>query len=128
MKLLLDTHVFVWLADGNRKIGSHVMRRLEDPRNERFLSHTSVWELAIKIGLGQQRIGIPLDDYLRRGLEAGIISLLPISYEHVLAVANLAQFHRDPFDRMLIAQAMHEGMTIVTADDAFDDYPVKRLW
>ena len=128
MKLLLDTHVYLWLTSGTGRISAKTTRRLADPRNERFLSIASVWELAIKLALGKLELPMPLADHLARGLDDGQIALLPIAYEPAIAVTTLPHHHGDPFDRMLVAQAIHEGMAIVAADALFDRYGLRRIW
>ncbi len=128
MKLLLDTHVYLWLSSGTGKIPAKTLRRVADARNERYLSIASVWELAIKISLGKLQLPMPLGEHLARGLDDGQIGLLPIAYQHVLSVATLPRHHGDPFDRLLVAQAEREGMSLVSADAAFDTYALRRLW
>ncbi len=128
MKLLIDTHTYVWLSENPKRIGRQAERRLEDGRNEVYLSIVSVWETAIKIGLGKLTLDGPLAKHIERGLERLKLTLLPLTREHAFAIAQLPHHHRDPFDRMLIAQAIHEDMAIVTADVAFDAYSVRRIW
>ncbi len=128
MKLLLDTHAFLWFLAGDKQLSSKARRRLEDPRNESFLSIASVWEMAIKVGIGKLRLGDELDVLVDRGARDNRIALLPIARRHAIAVASLPAHHGDPFDRMLVAQASAEDMTLIARDAAFDDYAVRRIW
>jgi PIN domain nuclease of toxin-antitoxin system len=129
VKLLLDTHAFLWLLAGDRRFGAKARRRIEDSRNDKHLSIASIWEMAIKIGLGKLRFGDPLSDLIDRGAKQNAIALIAIEKEHVLDVSALPTTqHGDPFDRLLVAQAMREGMTLVSRDPVFDAYPVRRVW
>lgn len=128
MKLLLDTHAFLWLLSGDRRFGKKARRRVEDPRNEKCLSIASVWELAIKVGLGKLRLADPLGEVVDLGARSNGIALLSIAKEHVLDVSALPAHHADPFDRLLVAQALREEMTLVSRDEVFDAYAVKRVW
>jgi PIN domain nuclease of toxin-antitoxin system len=101
---------------------------LADPTNELFLSVASVWELAIKTGNGKLTLSDPLDAFLAKWVPTYQLTLLPIQAPHALAVAGLPDHHRDPFDRMLIGQALAEGMTLVSADSKFAPYSVPVLW
>jgi PIN domain nuclease of toxin-antitoxin system len=128
VKLLFDTHAYLWFAAGDRRLSVRARRRIEDPKNERCLSIASVWELAIKISLGKLRLTVPLGEHLERGLRDAAAVLLPIAREHAVAVATLPPHHADPFDRLLIAQALAEDMVVVGADETFDAYGVRRAW
>jgi PIN domain nuclease of toxin-antitoxin system len=128
VRLLLDTHAFLWLQTGDARFSRKARRRVEDRRNDRYLSIASVWEMAIKIGLGKLRLGSSLEDLVERGALENGIALLPIAREHALGVTHLPRHHGDPFDRLLVAQAVREEMAIVAADPAFDAYPVRRVW
>ena len=128
-RLLIDSHIFIWLVDGDRRLGQQIKASLADPLNEPWLSIASLWELAIKVSIGK------LDPtYLGNGnpmphLERAGISLLELHLPHVNAAARLLPHHRDPFDRMLIAQAIVEDMTLVTRDRVFEAYDGLRiLW
>ena len=130
MKLLLDTHVFLWLVDGNPNLTKVAEVALADPSNELFLSVASVWELAIKTANPKQQLILadPLDEYVTRWTQVYELNELPIRTPHALRLAGLPDHHRDPFDRILIAQASVEGMTLVSADGKFAPYPVPLLW
>lgn len=127
MKLLLDTHAFLWFIDDSDELSSRGKSLLE-AENELFLSVASLWEIAIKLRLGKLSVSMPTEALMTEQLSANDIALLPIAVPHLLQVATLDLHHRDPFDRLIIAQAMAERMPIVSADPAFDSYPIERLW
>jgi PIN domain nuclease of toxin-antitoxin system len=130
MKLLLDTHTFLWLVVGSPHLSAAAQVALADPANELFLSVASVWELAIKTSRPKQQLKLtdPLDVYLAKWTAIYQLNLLPIQSPHALHVVRLQDHHRDPFDRILIAQAVVEGMTLVSGDGRFASYPVTILW
>ena len=128
MKLLLDTHLLLWAAGEPDRLSADARALISDAENELFFSAASVWEIAIKSGLGR-------DDFqadarlLRRGLLDNSYNELPIGSEHAVAIDSLPPIHKDPFDRILIAQAMVEGITLLTSDSLVAQYPgpVKRV-
>jgi PIN domain nuclease of toxin-antitoxin system len=121
MRCLLDTHVLLWWIDDDPKLGQAPRAIITDPGNEITVSAATLWEAAIKRALGKLRFETPvLLDTLRRGG----MRVVPIGAEHALAAGDLPRHHDDPFDRMLIAQAMAEGLTIVTHDASLRAYPV----
>jgi PIN domain nuclease of toxin-antitoxin system len=128
VKLLLDTHAFLWLVEGNPKLGTSARAALADTNNELFLSVASVWELAIKIGSKKLALNDPLNVFVTKWIETYQLELLTIQAPHALAVETLPDHHRDPFDRILIAQAQIEGMSMVTVDAQFAAYRVPILW
>jgi PIN domain nuclease of toxin-antitoxin system len=128
MRLLIDTHAFLWFLAGDSKLRVPARRRIEDSRNERFLSIASVWEMAIKLSLGKLRLEDPLEDVVTRGTVETGIALLAISKDHAIRVATLPWYHHDPFDRLLIAQALEEDLAVLTRDDAFESYSVRRVF
>ena len=130
MKLLLDTHAFLWLVDGNPHLSATAQTALGDPANALFLSVASVWELSIKTSRThpQLRLNDPLDQYIAKWTAAYQVQVLPIDLPHALHVAGLPHHHTDPFDRLLIAQAEVEAMTLVSADRKFASYPISLLW
>jgi PIN domain nuclease of toxin-antitoxin system len=128
VKVLLDTHAFLWFITGDRRISSRSRSLIEDSGNELLLSVASVWEMAIKASLGKLQFTQPLDKVIPEHLSANLIDLFPVTLSHALRVAGLPFHHRDPFDRMLIAQGLHEGISILSSDEAFDLYGVSRLW
>jgi len=128
MKLLLDTHAFLWFIMGSPNLIASARALIEDVASERFLSAASIWEMAIKLSTGKLTMSAPFDDLIPRQLDVNSIKLLGIEVGHAAVVSTLPFHHRDPFDRLLVAQAIVEGMPIVSVDTAFDVYGVKRLW
>jgi PIN domain nuclease of toxin-antitoxin system len=128
MRLLLDTHAFLWFFIGTPSLSAKARASIEDESNEKFFSIASLWEIAIKASIGKLTLSKPFDDIFPDQLAHNGIDLLSITTAHVSAITNMPFHHRDPFDRLLIAQAMTEQMQIVSADAAFDNYAVTRLW
>lgn len=128
MKLLLDTNVFIWLNDAPHRIKEQVMTVLANPDNDLFLSLTSIWEMQIKIQLGKLELSDSLPDILKTQQVENNLQVLTIDLNHIWSLENLPNHHRDPFDRLLIAQAQTEGMTLVSADGIFEMYDVDLLW
>lgn len=124
MKLLLDTHALIWMAADADRLSARAAEALADPANDVYLSAASGWEVAIKRSRG--RLQFP--DIDRQMADALRVTELPISLRHAAQVGALPDHHRDPFDRMLIAQAMADGLTVVTRDKAFDAYEVATYW
>lgn len=128
MKLLLDTHAFLWFIMGSSNLSTNARALVEEVANEKFLSVASLWEMAIKLSIGKLTLSAPLDVLIPQQLSLNGIALLNIEIAHAAMVAALPFHHRDPFDRLLIAQAMVEKTPIVSVDAAFNAYPVTRLW
>lgn len=127
-RLLLDTHAFIWAASAPEQLGRDALRAIETPSTDLVLSIASIWEMAIKSSLGKLDLGTPLDAFLRQQLSATRTCQLDIRGEHAGYVAGLPFHHRDPFDRLLVAQASVEGMAIVSRDTVFEAYGVARIW
>jgi PIN domain nuclease of toxin-antitoxin system len=125
LRLLLDTHAFVWFLVQSKRIPGRLMANLIDPAHSVRVSAVSVWEVVIKSGSG--KLSFPLDRLDTIIDDAGF-SELPVIFPHALEVRHLPLLHRDPFDRLLIAQARHEHLTLVTRDPAIRRYPVDTLW
>jgi len=128
MKLLLDTHALLWMSLDDSQLSDTARDLIADLENELWLSPASYWEIAIKISMQKFELSEPLDEFINRELVNNDISVLPISTRHAQAVSTMPFYHKDPFDRMLIAQAQVEEMAIVSKDDKFDAYGVQRLW
>jgi PIN domain nuclease of toxin-antitoxin system len=128
MKLLLDTHFFLWLVEGSPHLSAAARPALADPANDLFLSAASVWELAIKIGNRKLSLSDPLDVYVAKWIAAYQLAALPVQFDHAHTVTKLPPHHKDPFDRLLIAQAVVEGMSVVTSDGKFTPYGVPMVW
>ena len=122
MKLLLDTHILLWAATEPKRLPIDVRLSIADPNVEPLFSSASIWEIVIKRGLGRDDFQIDPNVFRRRMLDNGYAEL-PIKSEHALAVGRLPPIHKDPFDRILIAQATAEGVTLLTADPVIAQYP-----
>jgi PIN domain nuclease of toxin-antitoxin system len=127
-RLLLDTHTLLWFVWDDPALSATAKTLIEDARNEKLVSVASCWEISIKAGLGKLVLGESSSSFLVRELATNNFQLLPISLTHVTAVEHLPPHHRDPFDRLLIAQAGLEGLEVVGGDAAFDAYGVSRHW
>ena len=128
MRLLLDTHTFLWFITADTQLSSTAEKAVRKLGNEAFLSVASVWEIAIKVNLGRLPIPQPLETFIPEQLRLNHITLLPVELSHTFEVAGMPLHHRDPFDRIIIAQAQVEDLDLVSADVAFDQYAVRRLW
>jgi PIN domain nuclease of toxin-antitoxin system len=128
MRAILDTHAFLWFIIGDSRPSAAAEQLIEDVRYDLLLSAASVWEIAIKVGQGRLPLPLPIRSFLPRQLAENDITLLPIEVKHALEVAELPAHHRDPFDRMLVAQALTEQVPILSADATLDQYGVQRVW
>jgi PIN domain nuclease of toxin-antitoxin system len=128
VKLLLDTHAFLWWVDGAPDLSRRARTAIANPDNEVFVSIATCWELAIKLSLGKLRLSQRLDRFIPEQLTVNGFSLLPLELGHVVGVAGLPFHHRDPFDRLLAAQALHDQLTVVSADRVFRKYGVTVVW
>ena|SRR2546421_8699537 len=128
MKLLLDTHAFIWMFDEPEKLSPKASALLADGDNDLILSVVSVWEMQIKMQTGKLRLAIPLRQLIREQVQTNGLRLLPVVLKHVLTLDSLPAHHKDPFDRLLVAQANVEGVFLVSSDPVFSSYPVKLLW
>lgn len=128
MRLLLDTHVFIWWDSEPLRLTSQVRALCRDPENILLLSVASVWEMQIKMQLGKLKLTLPLAEVVKSQQQINNLQILPISLEHVLALETLLPHHKDPFDRLLIAQANIEKATLVSRDQVFAKYPLCMVW
>ena len=128
MKLLLDTHTFIWWDSEPAKLSSSALSACQDQANTLILSVVSVWEMQIKSQLGKLRLNLPLIEIITGQQQTNNIEILPIELEHVLELQSLPHHHGDPFDRLLIAQANAEGAVLVSGDSVFSKYPVTLVW
>jgi PIN domain nuclease of toxin-antitoxin system len=126
--MLLDTHTFLWFVLGDPRLTANATASIEEPGNEKLVSPASYWEIAIKISLGKYTLSKPYEEFMERGIVENGFVILPIELKHTAVLTTLPFHHRDPFDRLIIAQAMVEGIAVVSGDAAFDAYPVTRLW
>lgn len=127
MKLLLDTHIFLWYVAADARLPTTFRDSIRDPNNQVYLSAASVWEAVIKHRLGKLPLPAPPVEYLLRQREAHQFAALPIEEETMTHLANLPDIHRDPFDRILVAQAIQYRLTLVTLDADLKAYPVPTL-
>lgn len=128
MKLLLDTHAFLWWITGSDRVSHHARDAISDTANEVYVSAASGWELAIKASLGRVALPDDLEGFLSEQLATNGFDVLPIHLRHALGVYRLPDLHRDPFDRMLIAQAIAERMSLVSGDPRIAGYGTDVLW
>ncbi len=123
MRFLIDTHVLIWHLEDDAQISLERSAIIDDPSNESLVSIASLWEIAIKLSLGKLKLSRSLDDFVKV-FDSSTTSLLPIAPSHVISVAQLPFHHKDPFDRIIIAQALTEDIPIITSDSDFADYGV----
>ncbi len=128
MRLLLDTHTLIWFVLNNPRLSTTARALIFNPANDILISPATYWEIAIKVSSSNYILNEPYDDFIKRAIEGNNMAILPIEPKHTSALIGLPYHHRDPFDRLIIAQAIVEGIPIVGVDAKFDDYPVTRLW
>lgn len=128
MRLLLDTNAFLWWIADDARLARRARRAIANRANECLLSVASCWEIAIKASLGKLTLAAPVERFVSDQLAANGCGLLPIDLAHASRVAVLPFHHRDPFDRLLAAQALIEGLALVSADAVFRRYGVRRIW
>jgi PIN domain nuclease of toxin-antitoxin system len=128
MKFLLDTCVFLWLMADSKRISPPLRAMLSNPSNERYLSTASVWEVIVKWQNGKLPLPKPPAEFLAESKLRGQVRPLPLDDASILQLVKLPNVHTDPFDRMLICQAIEHGLTIVTPDEQIEKYPIKTLW
>ena len=127
MNFLIDTHVLIWYLDGSKRLPDKILKELDDADNHVTVSIVSLWELAIKISLKKMETKITLEEIQADILKRDFIPL-PISFGHLNALSSLEFYHGDPFDRLLIAQAIVENLTMMSADKQFTAYPINVIW
>ncbi len=128
MRLLLDTHSFLWFVLNDRQLSALARGLIVEPANDILVSPASYWEIAIKMSLNRYTLNAPYEVFMQRGIEGNEFQVLHIEPKHTAVLVNLPHHHRDPFDGLLIAQAIVEQVAIVSCDAALDAYPVTRLW
>ncbi len=128
MSYLLDTHTFLWFINGDASLSSTAKALIEDPESTIYLSVASIWEMAIKVSLDKLEMPSPFTDFIDEQLSENTIILLNIKTAHTGIVATLPFHHRDPFDRLIIAQSKVEDIPVIGKDAIFNDYGIKRLW
>lgn len=128
MNLLLCTHSFIWWTTALKKLSWRAVTEISNPANNVFLSVTTLWELQIKIQINKFKFADPLEDIVDEQVKTNGFQLLLVNFAHVLELSNLPFHHKDPFDRLLIAQANAENLTLVSSDAKFAAYQVNLLW
>ena len=128
MNLLLDTHTMLWFWWNDPQLSEVAKDTITNPDNRKLVSVASGWEVAIKVSLKKLDLGLPYEEFIPRQIAKNNFDMLSISHDHLAKVTSLPFHHRDPFDRMLIVQAMCEDMPIISADKQFDRYGIERIW
>jgi PIN domain nuclease of toxin-antitoxin system len=128
VRLLLDTHVLIWSAGNPERLSDQVTDLLNNTNNSWIFSIASIWEMQIKLQTGKLTLNLPLPELIETQRQANDLQILPIELPHIYALEGLPNHHRDPFDRVLVAQAIVENIPLVSIDAVFDAYPVNKLW
>ena len=128
MRALIDTSTFLWFISDSDKLSDNARQFIANLENEIFISVASLWEIAIKTSLGKLELLLPFNQLIPEQLEQNAITVLPIEVHHLSGVIGLPFHHRDPFDRLIIAQGLAEQFPVITKDAAFGQYPVQLLW
>lgn len=128
MRALLDTHAFLWYVLDDQAINQAAKSVIDDEKSEIFVSPASFWEIAIKVSIGKYSLTVPFEAFWRRGIEDNDFQILPVEICHAAIVASLPFHDKDPFDRLLAAQAIAHDLNLVSVDAIFDAYGVRRIW
>lgn len=128
MTVLLDTHAFLWFVAGDPKLSAHTRSLIEDPANRVLLSIASLWEIVVKASIGKLPLARRFPELIEHDVQGNDIQVLDITIGHLAALSTLPVHHRDPFDRLIIAQAVAESLPVVSFDSTFDRYQTRRLW
>jgi len=128
MRLLIDAHALLWAVDDPARLSNAATTALQDPANQLLISAGTVWEISIKVGLGKLTLSLPFQQWMDRVFADLGVLILPITVEYADRQAALPNHHRDPFDRLLIAQSLTDSIPVVTADGQFDPYGIVRIW
>ena len=128
MKYLLDAHTLLWFVAGAPDLPLSLRHLIEDPTNQRLVSIATLWEVAIKVNLGKLTMAVTFEQLAPKYLFENDMTILPVTIPHLQKVVQLPFHHRDPFDRLLIAQSIVEDVTILSRDKLFDEYATRRLW
>lgn len=128
MRALLDTNAFLWFISGSDRLSGKARSHIADFNNNLLLSTASLWEIAIKTSLGKLEMLSPFDQLIPAQLEKNAIDILSIELDHISKIIELELIHRDPFDRLIIAQGIAEQIPVITSDTMFDKYPVEIIW
>ena len=128
MRYLLDTHAFIWWDSEPKKLSPQVLALCQENNSQLFLSMASLWEMQIKIQLGKLKLRLPLEEIVQSQIIENNIQLLDITAQHVFKLSSLDEFHKDPFDRLIISQSINEEMPVISKDTVFEQYPVRVIW
>jgi len=128
VNLLLDTHALLWFAMDDPQLSKAADAAISDSENTVYVSPASYWEIAIKVSIGKYPLTVPFETFITHAIEGNQFRILPIEPKHVNKICSLPHHHKDPFDRLVIAQAIVEQMTVINSDKAFAAYPVKVHW
>lgn len=128
MKYLLDTHTLLWIVNDDPRLSKKSKQVYLNSENLILFSIASLWEIAIKISLKKLSIEEPLNEFIQIHIKGNDIKFLNIEVPHILLLENLPYHHRDPFDRLIVTQCIHEDITLLSSDKMFDLYPIKRVW
>jgi PIN domain nuclease of toxin-antitoxin system len=128
MRLLLDTHTLLWFVWNHPSLSATALHHIVNPGNVLLLSAATIWEMAIKVNIGKLTLASPFDVFVNQAISTSGLTVLPIEVAHAAALTNLPLHPRDPFDRLLVVQALTENVPLLSADGVFDAYPVTRLW
>jgi PIN domain nuclease of toxin-antitoxin system len=128
VRLLLDTHAFLWFITHDPKLSTTAEGLIADPNNEILVSPASYWETAIKVSIGKYPLSAPYETFITQGIDGNGFKILPIEPGHAAALTIMPFHHRDPFDRLLVAQAQVEKISVVSNDAILDQYGITRLW
>lgn len=129
MRILLDTHTFLWFINGDPKLSGYARQHIENLENRRLLSTASLWEMAIKVSIGKLKLGLPFRELYTVHIKDNAVDVLEMTHEHLDILKTPPFHHKDPFDRLIIAQSIAENIPILSRDELFDDYEnVQRFW
>lgn len=128
MNILLDSHTLIWFSQNSPQLSSSAIKILEDRNNLLFLSLVSVREIQIKVQLGKLNLDISLAEIVKDQTKINDVQILPLKLSHIWTLDTLPYYHKDPFDRLLISQAITEKLIILGVDSVFDSYPVQKIW
>ncbi len=128
MRVLIDSHTLIWYVDQDKLLSVTSHATISDPANTLLLSAGSIWEIGIKVGLGKILLTEPFTPWMNQAISDLNVTVLPLSVEYVDVQANLPKHHRDPFDRLLVAQAIVEQVSIISPDANLDAYGITRIW
>jgi PIN domain nuclease of toxin-antitoxin system len=128
MRLLLDTHILIWWSSNSERLSENVHNLITDANNTIIFSIASVWEMQIKFQLGKLNLDSPLPELIETQKQTNGLQILPIELSHIYTLDGLPNHHRDPFDRILVAQAIFEKIPLLSIDAVFDAYPINRIW